>query len=233
MYIYKTTNIINGKFYFGKSEFNSDENPEYLGSGILLKKAIKKYGKENFIKQIIEDNVECTEQLNKLEKYYISNNINENCYNLAEGGNGGNTIKHYTEERLKQFKEKMSNVTTGENNPFYGQTHTEETKNKISESKTGSKYSDEFKKKCSKRMLGNTINNGRKHNDKTKQKHSENNSGEGNHMFGKQHSEKTLNLISDRIKESKKIKIKCEHCNKEVDKGNFNRWHGDNCKLLK
>lgn len=233
MYIYKTTNIINNKFYFGKSEFNSNENPEYLGSGILLNKAIKKYGKENFKKEIIEDNIKCTEQLNKLEKYYISNNINENCYNLAEGGNGGNTIKHFSKERLKQFKEKMSEVTTGENNPFYGKTHTDITKNKISNIKTGSSCSDEFKEKCSKRMIGNVINNGRKHNDKTKQKHSENNSGVGNPMFGKRHSEETLNLISNKIKENKKIKFKCEHCGKEVDKGNFNRWHGNNCKILK
>lgn len=71
-----------------------------MGSGILLNKAIKKYGKENFKKEIIEDNIKCTEQLNKLEKYYISNNINENCYNLAESGNGGNTIKHFSKERL-------------------------------------------------------------------------------------------------------------------------------------
>ena len=39
MIIYKTTNIINGKYYIGKDINNSSH---YLGSGILLKKAIKK-----------------------------------------------------------------------------------------------------------------------------------------------------------------------------------------------
>jgi hypothetical protein len=46
MIIYKTTNIINGKYYVGKDINNSES---YLGSGVLLKRAIKKYGKENFI----------------------------------------------------------------------------------------------------------------------------------------------------------------------------------------
>lgn len=233
MYIYKTTNMINGKFYFGKSELNSDENKEYLGSGILLKKAIKKYGVENFKKEIIEDNINCIVQLNELEKYYISNNFNNDCYNLAEGGEGGNLIKYYALEKLKQFKENMSKLTSGENNPFYGKTHSDISKNKISKSKLGFSHSDEFKRNCSKRMIGNTINNDRKHTEETKLKHSINNYDEGNPMFGKHHSKETLNLISYKIKESKMIKFKCEHCGKEVDKGNFNRWHSNNCKFLK
>ena len=49
--IYKTTNLINKKIYVGKDEFN---NPDYYGSGKLLHQAITKYGKENFIKDIIE-----------------------------------------------------------------------------------------------------------------------------------------------------------------------------------
>jgi hypothetical protein len=46
--IYKTTNSINGKIYIGKAKFN---DPNYLGSGILLAKAIKKYKRESFIKE--------------------------------------------------------------------------------------------------------------------------------------------------------------------------------------
>ena len=41
MIIYKTTNLINGKFYIGK---DSKNDPNYLGSGKILKKAFKKYG---------------------------------------------------------------------------------------------------------------------------------------------------------------------------------------------
>lgn len=51
MVIYITTNLINGKQYIGKDARN---NPKYLGSGTYLIKSIKKYGKENFKKEIIE-----------------------------------------------------------------------------------------------------------------------------------------------------------------------------------
>lgn len=42
MYIYKTTNLINGKFYIGLSRGTVNETKTYLGSSVSLKKAIKK-----------------------------------------------------------------------------------------------------------------------------------------------------------------------------------------------
>jgi hypothetical protein len=65
MIIYKTTNLINGKFYIGKDERNKDD---YLGSGLLLNRAIKKYGINNFIKEIIEQ-CDTREELCTREKY--------------------------------------------------------------------------------------------------------------------------------------------------------------------
>ena len=49
--IYKTTNLINGKIYVGSDISNI---PSYLGSGKILKCAIKKYGKDNFQKEILD-----------------------------------------------------------------------------------------------------------------------------------------------------------------------------------
>lgn len=49
MIIYKTINIINNKIYIGRDMHN---NPNYLGSGYILSKAIKKYNKENFKKEL-------------------------------------------------------------------------------------------------------------------------------------------------------------------------------------
>jgi len=88
MVIYKTTNLINGKFYVGKDEKNS---PNYLGSGKILRIAIEKYGIENFKKEILE---ECLtrDELNNREKYWI-NELSATTvgYNISEGGTGGQT----------------------------------------------------------------------------------------------------------------------------------------------
>jgi len=88
MIIYETTNLITGDFYIGKDKNN---NPNYFGSGLHLKRAIKKYGKENFKKEILEV-CQTYEELNKREKYWINkrNAIKEG-YNIAEGGDGGKT----------------------------------------------------------------------------------------------------------------------------------------------
>lgn len=88
MIIYKTTNLINDKFYIGKDAKNKKT---YLGSGKLLKQAIKKYGKENFQKEILEYCIDLT-HLDKREVYWINKyNAIEEGYNLTEGGTGGDT----------------------------------------------------------------------------------------------------------------------------------------------
>ena len=51
-FIYKTTNLLNGKYYYG-AHSTENEKDNYLGSGVSLERAIKKYGKKNFIREII------------------------------------------------------------------------------------------------------------------------------------------------------------------------------------
>lgn len=88
-YIYITTNLINGKKYIGQHK--GKVNDSYLGSGTTITKAINKYGKENFTKEIL---CMCAsrKEADEKEKEYIAlyNAVeSEMFYNNSEGGNGG------------------------------------------------------------------------------------------------------------------------------------------------
>lgn len=94
MVIYKTTNLINGKIYVGQ-DIKNDSN--YLGSGLLIERAIKKHGREHFKKEIVEV---CFSQneLNEKEIYWIKqfNSTNRRIgYNISIGGQGGNLGKEW------------------------------------------------------------------------------------------------------------------------------------------
>lgn len=89
-YIYKVTNLLNGRFYIGKRCHKTPYNDNYMGSGKLIKKAIIKYGKENFVKEIVQvfdDEDSCF----LLEKELVTKELvsDPNCYNMHEGGKGG------------------------------------------------------------------------------------------------------------------------------------------------
>lgn len=122
-YIYETTNLVNGKKYIGKKISNKFLGEKYLGSGTYLKRAINKYGKENFRTRLLET-CENSFDLDTKECEYIQK---YNCvessdyYNLASG------IKGNTSGSRKSLKWRslMSEMHKG----MY---HTEETKQKIS-----------------------------------------------------------------------------------------------------
>jgi len=110
MIIYKITNTINGKIYIGKSEKN---NEKYYGSGILIKKSIIKYGKENFSKEILEefDNIE---RLNEREIYWINLLDSRNPkigYNIAPGGEGFDIRELPNYQEIKEKMDKSPHLT--------------------------------------------------------------------------------------------------------------------------
>ena len=115
MIIYKTTNKINGKFYIG---FDTKDDPNYFGSGLLIKAAIKKYGKENFIKEVLEI-CENKKQLSERERYWIKEiRARELGYNIAEGGNGGNLGEEVNRKIGLANKGKKRLDMIGKNNPM-------------------------------------------------------------------------------------------------------------------
>jgi len=96
--IYCTTNLVDGKKYIGKDWFN---DPKYLGSGVRFARALKKYGKENFQKEILQTGMVGKEQINEAERYwidYFGAVKSDLFYNLADGGDGG-----MSEEKRQNF----------------------------------------------------------------------------------------------------------------------------------
>lgn len=103
--IYKTTNLINNKFYIGKHQ-TKNVNDSYYGSGIALKKAIKKYGKENFKKEILFV-FETEKEMNEKEIELITEEFvsRSDTYNVGVGGEGGAHFKG--KKHTSEFKEKL------------------------------------------------------------------------------------------------------------------------------
>jgi group I intron endonuclease len=128
-FIYKITNTINNKVYIGKSKYDS---PTYFGSGLKITYALKKYGRDIFKKDTIE---ECrTDEVNQREVFWIDfykSTLDEFGYNISKGGDGGD---HYwstlsTEARILHNK-KISDSKLGKKQS----PHSEETKKKMSAS---------------------------------------------------------------------------------------------------
>ena len=118
MIIYLTTNTINGKIYIGKY---CGESEFYLGSGTILKNAIKKYGKENFIRETLEDGITDHDYLCEREIYWIdfydATNL-EVGYNLCKGG-GGTLGLRVSDETKEKISRTMHGTNMGEDNPMY------------------------------------------------------------------------------------------------------------------
>ena len=134
-YIYMTENVITGDRYIGQHKLDQrNRTKEYLGSGTRLTHAIKKYGRANFRKTIIEYCADAG-QLNERERYWISfydAQRNPMFYNIAEGGMAGNIWDGLTYEEQERVKEKIrannfkrdysafKERFAGEGNPAYG-----------------------------------------------------------------------------------------------------------------
>jgi len=245
MHIYKTTNLINNKIYIGQEKGN---NINYLGSGKILKLSIKKYGSENFKKEILQI---CSNQdeLNKSEIYWIKNSncLNPIGYNICIGNFGGDNFTNNPNK--ENIRKKLSNSSHGwVFNNWSGRTHSESSKQKMSNSKKGKSprgigwhHTDETKKKISEKLKNVTYEDkyGIEKSEIIKQKCREKNTGKSYDrydMCGDNNPSKTIEArkkLSEKKKENDKIKIKCDFCDKEFTKPNYMKSHGKKCKLCK
>lgn len=196
-FIYCTTNLINNKKYIGQHKYCGRIDKYYLGSGVALSRAVKKYGRDNFKREII---CECStlEELNGKEIYYIKllDAINsKDFYNIGLGGNGSEHGNEWwlraTPEQIAHANAIRSEKMSGRNNPFYGKKHSDETKKKLSKlasQRTGDKnpfygkhISTEHRKKMQEAQ-GSLI-------------------GERNPFYGKKHSLETRKMISEKARQ--------------------------------
>lgn len=107
--VYKITNTINSKYYIGVHSTNDIEDG-YMGSGSLLRKAIKKYGAENFEREILYFEETREGAFQKEKELVCLETLNDNlCYNLVVGGNIGTKT---TSERRELFSKKAAPITT-------------------------------------------------------------------------------------------------------------------------
>lgn len=191
--VYKHTCLDNGKVYIGMTGTPFLIRTGNNGEGYLHKKkngdwvqpqmarAILKHGWDNFSHEILFENLskeEADAKEKELIELYDSRNPQKG-YNTRTGGSNG----PLSEEAKEKLRETMRGRYDGENNPFYGKTHSQETKdligakNKMYASQRdisgennpmwGRKLTEEERKKCGDAMLG------KKHSDETKKKMSE------------------------------------------------------------
>jgi len=234
-YSYITTNIITGKQYVGDHSTNNLEDG-YLGSGTYLLRAIKKYGKENFRKKILEFFSSKSLAFSNQEKWINEyNTLSPNGYNLSPVGGIGVPNSFHSEEtkekiRIGNLGQKRSNITkqkisttrknnklaVGENNGMSGKNHSIKSKILI-----GIKSSE------------------RNMTDESKHKISLTTKGENNGMFGRNHTLETKEkirkkLLGGKVSEKTKLKHKrrdnCKYCGFETNISNLNRYHNENCK---
>ena len=127
--IYRITNKINGKTYIVQHKYKK-LNDNYMGSGINIRRAQKKYGIENFEKEILYSRIQYKETADDMEKFAIAKEraLGKAEYNIADGSQGGalNKGRKLSEETKRKIGDKSK-----------GRHCSEETKRKHSEAKKG------------------------------------------------------------------------------------------------
>lgn len=209
-YFYKTTNKINGKYYYG-----SGSKTNYYGSGKLLKKAIEKYGLDNFEFEILREFDDRVSAFIFEERFLKIFNICEDdmSYNLTNNGNGGNRIDYEGPDGEK-YKQNSS-------------------KNIIEWNK-----SEKCKSINSKRMFENNPMDSPESKAKATSALSKYRELHGSYWTGKNISDETKRKISE-TRKLKKIKawnkgkvipkdIECNKCGRMLTKGGFKR-HSRTC----
>lgn len=207
IFIYITENLINGKKYIG-SHKTDNANDSYLGSGLYLKKSIKKYGKDSF-KRIILEEFDTPDDAYLKEEFYIKkfNTLSPNGYNISpKGGHrvpGG--LSNETLIKISKKQKGKSNIGKAPINKgktiedLYGEKRANEIRNKIIESNKGKKQSESTIEKRRQKLIG------RKNTEETKIKMSLASKGKPKNYDIWNKGKTQLDISKEKIEEIKNI----------------------------
>jgi len=202
--IYLITNKKNNKKYIGITKFLIEERfIQHTRRGFILTDAIKKYGKDNFYIELIEE-VDDEEKAYELEKLYIKihNTKIPFGYNISDGGRGVLGV-NFTEEGKIKISNNIKKMHQEKRTGMHGKKHSPETIEKMKKIHKGKKYclgtkrSKEICKKISERQKGRILS------EETRKKISKNHhdvTGENNPMYGKNHSPETIEKLKNAAK---------------------------------
>ena len=143
--LYRVTNKLNYMEYVGIHSTINIKKSRYIGSGKLLKEDIKKYGRTNFVFQIIEF-FDSREKAKLKEKKIVNEQFVErkDTYNIALGGGGGGS---YGKPHSEETKRKMRNSLKGRH-------ISKETRKRMSEGKLGKRFTERHKQNISNSLKG-------------------------------------------------------------------------------
>lgn len=156
-YIYRITNLINGKIYIGQTNNPRERKHSHFkkSSCIPLRNSVEKHGKDNFLFEVIvsiipvADETEYCKIADETEESFIKE---YDC--LAVGGKGYNVARGgMTSPKTEEWKKKV--VATRRANDSYQMSET--TKNALMQANLGKKQSEEtiakrFSEDCKKKM---------------------------------------------------------------------------------
>jgi group I intron endonuclease len=156
--VYLTTNLVNGKIYVG---VHNDSRTGYKGSGYALKHAFKKYGKQNFKRQILHYCLEANHayelEAQIVDQWFVNR---KDTYNLALGGKGGASQSDAAKKKLSESRMGMKFSDEHRENirlSNLGRKHTKEHIEKVRQSRIGKPSSEESIQKRVDKMIGHEV----------------------------------------------------------------------------
>jgi len=242
-YLYEITNTINGKIYVGVHKTNN-LNDGYMGSGKVIRRAMEKYGAENFTKVILEQ-FDDSVAMYAREKEVVSASflLREDVYNLRRGGTGG--FDYINKHKLNST---WNNVGKQPGTKAVYFTAEDGRRQQIlnKKNKTGA-YSANFKNAFKDKLRQADFQSRsqsvaamvKRKNTFAESRHQQ---GEKNSQFGmmwitndiKDKKIRKTDSIPDGFRKGKKYNPQqvefCPHCHKEGAGSNMKRYHFNNCK---